>query len=118
MIRGGFDKQIALLTASEAITFTEMVETINRTTGREVELMFVPEEEYVALAAESDTGEKPEGFFRALLSWYRAISNGEAGFTDPLMGDLLGRKPVGAGEFIEGVLQKDRDYKWHQNYAK
>lgn len=118
MIRGGFNNQIVLLTAPEAITFTQMVETINRTTGRDVDLKFVPEEEYVALSARDDIGGKPEGFFRALLSWYEAISKGEAGATDPLMGDLLGRRPVGASGFIEGVLKKDRDYTWHQNYAK
>lgn len=117
MIRGGFEKQIVLLTAQETITFAEMVEAINGATGRDVRLELVSPEDYVRLAAGNDIGGKPEAFFRTLLSWYEGISKGDGGSTDPLMAELLGREPTGARQFLRGVLAQERDYTWHQNYA-
>ncbi|RMJ26981.1 nmrA-like family [Aspergillus sp. HF37] len=117
MIRGGFEKQIVLLTAQENITFAEMVEAINEATGRDVRLELVPPEDYVRLAAGNDIGGKPEAFFRTLLSWYEGISKGDGGTTDPLMAELLGREPTGPRQFLRGVLAQERDYTWHQNYA-
>lgn len=117
MIRGGHDNEIVLLTAQETITFAEIVQFINETTGRDVRLQFVAPEEYVRLSAQNDHGEKPEEFFPAVLSWYAGITKGDAATTHPLMAELLGRKPTGASEFIRRMLGKDRDYTWHQNYA-
>lgn len=118
MIRGGFENQIALLTAQETVTFADIVEVINETTARDVKLETVSPEDYVRLASKDDIGGKPEGFFRALLSWYEGISNGDGSTTHPLMKELLGREPTGARQFIRGELTQDRDYRWHQNYAK
>ncbi|KXG47205.1 uncharacterized protein PGRI_010750 [Penicillium griseofulvum] len=117
MIRGGYDREIVLLTAQETITFSEIVDVINETTGRNVQLELVSPEEFVRLKAGSDEGGKPEGFFKVLLSWYESISKGETSTIDPLMADLLGRQPTSPREAIRALLTENRDYEWHQNYA-
>lgn len=116
MVRGGYDKEIVLLTAQETITFREIVDVINETTGRSVRVEIVSPDDFVKLKAADDEGGKSEAFFRAILSWYDSISKGEVSTTDPLMTDLLGRPPVGARDAIRGLL-KERDYEWHQNYV-
>lgn len=117
MIRGGFDRQIVLLTAKETMTFTEVVNLINEITDRKVRVELVPPNEFVRLNANSDEGGKPEEFFRKLLTWHDAIARGESGMTDPLMADLLGRDPTSPREAITKFLVENRDYEWHQNYA-
>lgn len=116
MIRGGHDKEIVLLTPQKTITFAEVVDVINETTGRQVQVQIVSPEEFVKFKASNDEGGKPEAFFRKLLSWYDAIARGDAGTTDPLMADLLGREPVPPREAIRSLLTENRDYEWHQNY--
>lgn len=116
MVRGGYDKEIVLLTAQETITFSEIVELINETTGRSVRVEVVSPEDFTKLKAADDEGGKSEAFFQSILSWYESISKGEASTTDPLMADLLGRPAVGARDAIRGLL-KDRNYEWHQNYV-
>lgn len=116
MIHGGHDKEIVLLTAQETITFTEIADIINETTGRDVQVKLVSPDEFVRLKGANDEGGKPEAFFRKLLSWYEAITQGDAGTTDPLMAELLGREPVPPREAIRGFLKGNRDYEWHQNY--
>jgi hypothetical protein len=116
MIRGGHDRKIVLLTAQQTITFSEIVDVINETTGRQVRLELVSPEEFVKVKA-NDEGGKSDGFFKALISWYDGISQGETCTIDPLMADLLGRDPVSPREAIRKFLTDDRDYEWHQNYV-
>lgn len=116
MIKGGHDKEIVLLTAQKTITFAEVVDVINETTGRQVQLQIVSPDEFVKLKSADDEGGKPAAFFHKLLSWYDAIAQGDAGMTDPLMADLLGREPTPPREAIRGLLAKNRNYEWHQNY--
>lgn len=117
MLRGGYENQIVLLTAKEAITFSELVNVINQITGRHVKLEIVPPDEYVRLKSANDPGEKSAAFFQTLLSWYEGITRGEAAMTDPLMAEVLGREPKTATEAVRDLLTKDPDYTWHQNYA-
>ncbi|KAJ5342352.1 hypothetical protein N7541_011476 [Penicillium brevicompactum] len=117
MIRGGHDREIVLITAQQTITFSEIVDLINETTARQVQFKLVSPEEFVKLKAD-DEGGKPEGFFKALVSWYDGISKGETSTIDPLMADLLGRDPVSPRDAIRKFLTEDRDYEWHQNYLK
>ncbi|KAJ5325700.1 uncharacterized protein N7506_008802 [Penicillium brevicompactum] len=117
MIRGGHDREIVLITAQQTITFSEIVDLINETTARQVQFKLVSPEEFVKLKAD-DEGGKPEGFFKALVSWYDGISKGETSTIDPLMADLLGRDPVSPRDAIRKFLTEDRDYEWHQNYVK
>lgn len=116
MIRGGYDRQIAVLNAQQSITFAEIVDVINETTGRQVQFEIVSTEKYLKLK-EADEGKKPGSFFKVLLSWYDAIKEGELGVIDPLMKDVLGREPVSPKDAIRQLLEEDRDFKWHQNYA-
>ncbi|KAJ5312791.1 hypothetical protein N7508_003621 [Penicillium antarcticum] len=116
MMRGGHDKEIVLLTAQQTITFSGIVDLINETTGRQVQFKLVSPDEFVTLKAATDEGGKSEGFFRAMTSWYDAISKGETSTIDPLMADLLGRDPVSPRDAIRDLL-KDQDYEWHQNYV-
>ncbi|KAJ5951904.1 uncharacterized protein N7479_010317 [Penicillium vulpinum] len=116
MIRGGYDREIVLLTAQQTVTFSEIVDLINETTGRDVKFELVSPEEFLRLKT-ADEGGKPEGFFRALLSWYDSISKGETCTIDPLMADLLGRQPVPPREALRAFLTENRDYEWHQNYV-
>ncbi|KAJ5807365.1 hypothetical protein N7447_010821 [Penicillium robsamsonii] len=117
MIRGGHDRETVLLTAQQTITFSEIVDLINETTGRNVRFELVSSEEFVRLKSATDEGGKGEGFFQALLSWYESISKGETCTIDPLMADLLDRQPVPPREAIRALLTENRDYEWHQNYV-
>lgn len=117
MIRGGHDREIVLLTAQQTITFSEIVDLINETTGRNVQIELVSPEEFVQLKTATDEGGKSEGFFQALLSWYEGISKGETGTIDPLMADVLARQPVPPLEALRAFLTENRDYEWHQNYV-
>lgn len=116
MMRGS-KEELVLLTAQESITFSQIVDVINESTGRQVQVQLVSPDEFVRLKSAEDEGGKPEGFFRVLLSWYDAISKGEAGVTDPLMVELLGRNPVPPREAIRAFLKENANYEWHQNYA-
>ncbi|GLB07360.1 hypothetical protein AtubIFM57258_002691 [Aspergillus tubingensis] len=118
MLKGGHDKEIVLLTASEPVSVQDIVDVINETTGRGVKIEVVDPETYVRINAENDIGGKAEGFFRQLVGWFESIENGEAGFTDGLMGEVLGREPVTPREAVRGLLEGERDYTWHQNYSK
>ncbi|KAJ5279707.1 hypothetical protein N7478_005079 [Penicillium angulare] len=118
MVQGGHDREIVLLTAQETVSFTDIVDVINETTDRQVETEIVSPEEFVKIKTATDEGGKPKGFFRALETWHAAIAEGDAGFTDPLMATLLGRKPTPAREAVRALLKENRDYEWHQNYAK
>jgi nucleoside-diphosphate-sugar epimerase len=116
MVRGGYDREIVLLTAQETVTFSEIVDIINETTDRQVQFKIVDKEEFLTVKAD-DEGGKPVAFFKALISWYEGIAKGETCIIDPLMEDLLGRKPVSPREAIRGFLKENRNYEWHQNYA-
>ncbi|BCS01951.1 putative NmrA-like family protein [Aspergillus luchuensis] len=118
MLKGGHDREIVLLTASEPVSVQDIVDVINETTDREVKIEVVDPETYVRLNAENDFGGKAEGFFRQLVGWFESIENGEAGFTDGLMGEVLEREPVTPREAVRGLLERERDYTWHQNYSK
>lgn len=119
MMRGPkeYNKQIVVLTAQKTLTFAGIVDVINRTTGRQVQIELIAPEEFVRLKTADDEGGKPEAFFRFVLSWYEAISNGDASCTHHLMAELLGREPTPADEAIRGLLNENSDYEWHQNYA-
>ncbi|KAJ5653761.1 hypothetical protein N7490_000764 [Penicillium lividum] len=116
MIRGGYDREIVLLTAQQTVTFADIVDVINETTGRQVQLEVVSPEEFVKIKA-ADLGGKPGAFFKKVVTWYDAIGEGEAGVTDRLMADLLEREPTPAREAIRAFLKENRDYEWHQNYV-
>ncbi|KAF2395900.1 NmrA-like family protein [Trichodelitschia bisporula] len=117
MMRGGFENQVVLLTAGETITFAKVVEIINAVTGRGVKFEIVDAEEYVRRNGTGDQGGKPAAFFGKMVSWFEGIAAGDAGTTDPLMKEVLGREPKAGSEAIRELLVGSRgEYIWHQNH--
>ncbi|EKV11101.1 NmrA-like family protein, putative [Penicillium digitatum PHI26] len=66
MIQGEHDREIVLLTVQQTITFSEVVDLINETTGKHVELELVLPEEFVRLNLTNDEGGNLEGFSQPL----------------------------------------------------
>lgn len=112
-----FAGKIVLLTGPEAASFHDLVQVINHTTGRNVRLQEVPLNEWVDKMVEEDQGGKGRAFFEKRISWHEGIAKGDGETVDPLMAELLGRQPKKGTEVVRELLEKDRDYTWHQNYA-
>ncbi|KAE8378651.1 hypothetical protein BDV26DRAFT_261292 [Aspergillus bertholletiae] len=118
MIAGGHENEIVLLTSGDTIRPSEIVDVINRTTGRQVKFERVSSEEYVQNYGENDKGKKSKVFFQKTSTWYEGIEKGELATTHPLMRELLGREPTKPRDAIQGLLLQNPNYTWHQNYAK
>ena len=58
MIRGGHEREIVLLTAQQTTTFSEIVDLINETTGRHIQIEFVSSEKFVQLKTATDEGRR------------------------------------------------------------
>lgn len=113
-----FPRKIVLLTGPEAASSQDLVDVINRVTGRNVRIEEVSLDKWVNKMVEEDQGGKGRAFFEKRVSWHEGTSQGDGETVDPLMGQLLGRQPKKGTEVVEELLKKDRDYTWHQNYAK
>ena len=117
-----FHDTIALLTGPRAYTMTEIAEAISEATGREIKVTRIDREEFSKTMAEYDSkegrGEKPDFVFDKWLTMLETIGKGEAATVDPLMGELLGRKPRDGREFVKELIQSagPEGYTWHQNY--
>ncbi|KAL4951642.1 hypothetical protein BDW69DRAFT_169566 [Aspergillus filifer] len=118
MIKGGYENEIVLLTAEETITAKEVVDIINETTNRQVEFKLVSSEDYVIANSTDDQGQKPIAFFEKVASWWEDIAEGALRTTNPLMREVLGRKPTGPRDGLREILRGDPNYTWHQNYAR
>lgn len=117
MMRGGFVNETLLLTGPRALTYMDLVETINDVTGRDIVIKVgVPFDEYVKANAANDEGGKPESFFQNLSSWYEGIAKGDGETVDPMLEGLLGRIPKDGKEVVRDLLSADPAYTWHQNY--
>lgn len=112
MVRGGFEQQIVLLTATETLTARQIVDIINETTGRQTQLEIVPREEYILRSGREDPRGKPGEWFQTVASWWDEISQGALCTTDPLMEDLLGREPTKPRDALRKLLEQDRDYSY------
>ena len=86
---GAFDGQVTL-TAGAAPTFAEAAAIASDLTGRPVESVVVGEERWLAGQAEAGT---PEFMARFTLGIYQAAAEGRFAGTDPLLSELLGRRP-------------------------
>ncbi|PGH10659.1 hypothetical protein AJ79_05373 [Helicocarpus griseus UAMH5409] len=114
---------IALLTGPRAYTFVELAEALSRATGKQIKVERVPRDKYPEVAAEQDAkeghGKKSAKFFELWSSLLDAVEQGDAATVDPLMGELLGRKPRDGLEYIEELVKEAAPkggYTWHQNY--
>lgn len=118
MMRGGFEKQNVLLTGPRAVKLSSLVNVINTVSSRAVRIEYVSDEEYVKRNAAKDIGGKSEGFFRNWASLLRGFEAGKAATVSPLMSELLGRPAKDGEQAVQLFLRWERDYTWHQNYAK
>jgi uncharacterized protein YbjT (DUF2867 family) len=89
----------ATLTASEAPTFAEVALVASELTGREVELVVMDPDEWVA--AQVAKGQQ-EFMVRFLLGMYLAAQGGFFAGVDPLLGELLGREPRTVHDVLAG----------------
>ena len=118
MMRCGHEKEIVLLTGPKAVTLAALAETINDVTGKRIAVERMPFEKYAKKSAENDEGGKSEWWFEKRVSWYDGIAKGDGNAVEPLMEQLLGRKPKDGTEVVREILTADPNYTWHQNYAK
>ena len=86
---GGYDGPTTL-TANAAPTFEELAQIASQLSGREIELVVLDPDEWVA--AQVAAGQ-PEFRVRFLLGMYQAAEQGFFEGVDPLLGVLLGREP-------------------------
>ena len=84
-----FDGPVTL-TADAAVTFSEIAGTASEVTGREIRRVVVDDDTWVAEQVAHGT---PEPMVRLLLPFFEAAREGRFAAVDPILGDLLGRKP-------------------------
>ena len=84
-----FDGPVTL-TAQAAVTFGEIASTASELTGRDIQRVVVDDATWVAGQVAHGT---PEFMARLLLGTFQAARGGRFAGVDPLLGDLLGRKP-------------------------
>jgi NAD(P)H dehydrogenase (quinone) len=84
-----FDGPVTL-TAAAAVTFGEIAGIASELTGRDIRRVVVDDEKWVADRVAQGT---PEPMARLLLPFFQAAREGCFAVVDPLLGDLLGRKP-------------------------
>ncbi|KAK8154338.1 NmrA-like family protein [Phyllosticta citrichinensis] len=118
LMRGGFENRIVALTGPRAVRFSEIVDVINEMTGRQVRIEYVGDEEYVRRNVESDEGGKSKDFYWNWVTLFQAFRDGKMANVSTLMEELLERRPKDGLEGVRGLLEKSKDYTWHQNYAR
>ncbi|KAI6841102.1 hypothetical protein KC340_g7830 [Hortaea werneckii] len=105
MILGGHENQLVLLTAKETINARRIVDIINETTGRQVELDVISREEYLReTASEASAAEE------FMVTLWDDIVDGQVSATHPLMEEILRRAPTPPREAIRQLLAERRDY--------
>lgn len=118
---------IALLTGPKAYTVGEIADAVGEASGKPLDVVRVTtKEEYVKTMVEYDKAEerggKGAGFFEKWWSLFEGLEKGEGETVDPLMGELLERKPRDGREFVMELVRggevDGKGYTWHQNYAK
>ncbi|KAK7516287.1 NmrA-like family protein [Phyllosticta citriasiana] len=114
LMRGGFENEVVALTGPRAVRLSEIVNVINETTGRQVRIEYVADEEYVRRNVENDEGGKGEDFYWNWVTLFRAFRGGKMTNVSTLMEELSGRRPKDGLEGVRGLLMKD----WHQNFAR
>ncbi|KAM5450196.1 hypothetical protein MaudCBS49596_004571 [Microsporum audouinii] len=114
---------IALLTGSRTYKLTDVINAISDATGKQIEVKRVSKEEFPHIMAKEDAkdgrGGKSATFFTGWQSLVESMERGDAATVDPLMGELLGREPHDALEYVKKLVKGSADkggYTWHQNY--
>ena len=84
-----FDGPVTL-TADAAVTFGDIAGIASEVTGRDIRRVVVDDDQWVAGQVAHGT---PEPMARFLLGTFQAARQGRFAGVDPLLGDLLGRRP-------------------------
>lgn len=84
-----FDGPVTL-TASAAVTFSEIADVASELTGRDIRRVMVDDEEWVAGQVAHGS---PEPMARFLLGFFLAAREGRFAEVSPVLGELLGREP-------------------------
>jgi NAD(P)H dehydrogenase (quinone) len=84
-----FDGPVTL-TADAAMTFDDIADIASELTGRDIQRVVIDDDTWVAEQVEHG---RPEPMARLLLGFYQAAREGRFAGVDPLLGELLGRKP-------------------------
>ncbi|KAK2867902.1 hypothetical protein FQN49_003357 [Arthroderma sp. PD_2] len=115
---------IALLTGPRTYKLTDVINAISDTTGKKLEIKRVSKDDFPRIMAGEDAlegrGRKSEAFFESWQSLVESMEKGDAATVDPLMGELLGREPRDAIEYVKKLVKDGADkggYTWHQNYS-
>lgn len=93
------------LTAGAAPTFAEVAATLADLSGRPVERVVVPVEEWVA---DRVADGQPEAAARFTLGIFRAAEQGFLAGVDPALGSLLGREPRSVGDVLAATVTAGR----------
>jgi NAD(P)H dehydrogenase (quinone) len=93
---GAFDGPTTL-TANAAPTFADIAQIASELSGREIALVTLDPDEWVA--AQVRAGQQ-EFMARFLLGMYQAANQGFFAGVDPLLGELLGRRPRTARDVL------------------
>ncbi|EFR03545.1 hypothetical protein MGYG_06541 [Nannizzia gypsea CBS 118893] len=117
------ENNIALLTGSRTYRLKDVIDAISDATGKRLEIKHVSKEEFPRIMAVEDArdgrGGKSEAFFTSWQSLVESMEKGDAATVDPLMGELLGREPLDALEYVKKLVKDGANkggYIWHQNY--
>jgi hypothetical protein len=112
LIKGGYENEIILLTANEALHAADVVKIINQITNRQVELVLTSPERYVECRKKNDEPRKPDSYWEHILNWLEGFAKGDTEMTDPLMGELLGREPKSGSQAICELLEENPNATW------
>ena len=94
LLYGGFENETVLLTGPRTCTLADLVDAVNRVTGRKIEIKRVDLRHYVRLNAANDIGGKPAAFFEKKVSWFEGVGKGDGATVDEALENILGRKPL------------------------
>tara|TARA_B100001765_G_scaffold200077_1_gene152504 strand:+ start:837 stop:1694 length:858 start_codon:yes stop_codon:yes gene_type:complete len=89
------------LTATSAITMAEITQIASEITGRSIRYEIVSDEEWKDARIAAGL---PEPYAEMLLGAFQAARDGDFAATDPLLGELLNRKPTSMREYLRGAL--------------
>ena len=101
--RASFEGLSPPLTATTAITMSELAAIASEVGGRKVRHTTVADEEWRSAKIAAGT---PELYADMLLGMFQAARRGDFAETDPALGTLLGRKPVSMREVLSEHLTR------------